>query len=97
MQYPSFAMEGDFEPGMSGGPILNDLDQVCGVVSRSGGGMAYGSILWPALSIKLENEYLLDFAKAGKIRAKNYHCVQLHHDPNANFPGVSFDPRHEFP
>ena len=98
LPFPSFEVAADFEPGMSGGPIFNDRNQVVGVITRGGiPGVSYGTVLWPALSIEIDGQYLLDLARSGRIRARNAHCVQLHHSSDARFPGVSFDPRHEIP
>jgi Trypsin-like peptidase domain len=97
MPWPCFAVEADFDPGMSGGPIFNSQSQVCGVVS-SGGilGLSWGSILWPALRISLDGIHLLDLARRGVIRVRNHHCVTLWPDNHQGpFPGVAFDPRTE--
>ena len=36
LPFPCFEVQGDFEAGMSGGPIFNERNQVCGVVSSGG-------------------------------------------------------------
>lgn len=96
MAFPCFQVDQQFEPGMSGGPIFNEYDQICGVVSRgSNFGVSWGSIIWPALAINVDGQMGLDLAKNGKIRARNYHCVKLNHEEGKKFPSVSFDPNLE--
>lgn len=96
MPFPCFQVDADFEPGMSGGPIFNDRQQVCGVISRgSGFGASWGSILWPALAIHINGKTGLELAHNGEIRARNFHCVKLHQVPGEKFPDVSFDPTTE--
>lgn len=96
MPFPCFQVDADFEPGMSGGPIFNDRQQVCGVISRgSGFGASWGSILWPALAIQVNGMTGLELAHKGEILARNFHCVKLHQAPGEKFPDVSFDPNKE--
>ncbi len=96
MAFPCFQVDQQFEPGMSGGPIFNEHNQVIGVVSRgSNFGVSWGSIIWPALAIDVNGEMGLDLAKNGKIRARNFHCVTLHYEEENKFPSVSFDPNLE--
>jgi hypothetical protein len=98
MPFPCFQIAADFEPGMSGGPVFNDRDQVCGVISRGGGfGVSWASILWPALAIRMQGKTALQLAREGDIRARNYHCVNVYDVPGEAFPGVSFDPNREVP
>jgi hypothetical protein len=93
MPFPCFQIAADFEPGMSGGPVFNDRDQVCGVVSRGGGfGVSWASILWPALAIRMKGKTALQLVREGAIRARNYHCVNVYDVPGEPFPGISFDP-----
>jgi hypothetical protein len=93
MAFPCFQVDQQFEPGMSGGPIFNKKDQICGVVSRgSDFGISWGSIIWPALAINVNGKMGLDLAKDGKIRARNFHCVKIHYEDGKKFPSVSFDP-----
>jgi hypothetical protein len=96
MPFPCFEIAGDFEPGMSGGPVFNDRDQVCGVISRGGGfGVSWASILWPVLAIRMKEKTALQLARDGDIRARNYHCVNVYDVPGEAVPGVSFDPNRE--
>jgi hypothetical protein len=98
MPFPCFQVAGDFEPGMSGGPVFNDRDQVCGVVSRGGGfGVSWATILWPALAIRMQGKTALQLAREGRILARNHHSVNVHDVPGEAFPGVSFDPNREVP
>jgi hypothetical protein len=93
LAFPCFEIEGDFEPGMSGGPIFNDQNQVCGVVSSGGiPGVCYGAVLWPLLEVEIDGLRLLDLARQGRIRAANHHCVSVHPAQGYDFPGMSFDP-----
>jgi hypothetical protein len=57
LSFPSFLTDARFEPGMSGGPILNERGGVCGVVCSSNvlaeehsGHISFGSLIWPALA-----------------------------------------------
>ncbi len=96
MPFPCFQVDADFESGMSGGPIFNDRQQVCGVVSRGGEfGASWGSILWPALAIQVNGKTGLELAHEGRIRAQNFHCVKLRKIQEEKFPSVSFDPSTE--
>jgi hypothetical protein len=100
MPFPCFQIAADFEPGMSGGPVFNDRDQVCGVVSRGlegVEGVEWASILWPALAIRIEGKTTLQLAREGAIRAHNYQCVNVDQVPGEQFPRVSFDPNREAP
>jgi hypothetical protein len=93
LAFPCFRIEGDFHSGMSGGPIFNDSNQVCGVV-LSGGipGVCHGAVLWPILGVEIDGLRLLDLARQGQIRAANHHCVNIHPATGQDFPGISFDP-----
>lgn len=96
MPFPCFEIDGDFDPGMSGGPVLNDRDQVCGVISRGSGlGISWASVLWPALGISIEGKTGLQLAYEGAMRVRNLHCVQLRSSPDSEFPEVRFDPNCE--
>jgi hypothetical protein len=94
LAFPSFEFRGDVAGGMSGGPIFNDRKQVCGVISGSGSipGVSYGAVLWPVLGVPIDGGRLLDFARQGRIRAINHHCVTIHAVSGFEFPGMSFDP-----
>jgi hypothetical protein len=93
LPFPCFEVCGDFVPGMSGGPIFNQRDQVCGVVSSGGiSGISYGTVLWPVLGVEFDGLRLLDLARKGIIRVVNHHCVTIHESKDYRFPGMSFDP-----
>ena len=93
LAFPCFEMEGDFESGMSGGPIFNERNQVCGVISSGGiPGACHGAVLWPVLGVEIDGLRLLDLARQGRIRAANHHCVSVHPAHGYDFPGISFDP-----
>jgi hypothetical protein len=93
LPFPSFEISADFEAGMSGGPIFNGRNQVCGIVTSGGiAGVSYGSVLWPILGVEIRGGMrLFDMATQGSIRAVNHHCVEVN-DTGARFPGLSFDP-----
>jgi hypothetical protein len=66
LPFPCFEVSCDFLPGMSGGPIFNDRDQVCGIVSSRGiPGISYGSILWPILGVQISGRYYWIWLVAG--------------------------------
>jgi len=91
--FPAFEIDADYEEGMSGGPIFNNKDQVCGVISRSGlSGISYGSIIWPAMGIKLDNKFLIDLARSREIIAINHQCVHLDAIEESEFPNIHFNP-----
>src|SRR5699024_4116564 len=88
MTFPCFEIEREFANGMSGGPIFNEDDQVCGVISSCGiNGVSYGSTLWPALGIKIGNKYLKDLARQGIIHAVNYEKIILE-EHQGKFPNI---------
>ncbi len=92
LPFPCFEVRGDFEPGMSGGPIVDERGEVCGIISRGGiPGVSYGCVLWPVLGIEIDGKFLLDIARAGGLRARNLHRVSVHPAPGFLFPDVSFD------
>ncbi len=94
LPFPCFEIEGDFRPGMSGGPIFNERNQVCGIVS-SGGilGVSYGTVLWPLLAVEFQGRRMLDLARERQIRVVNHQCVSIHVSKGYQFPRVEFDPR----
>lgn len=98
MPFPCFSVNADFEAGMSGGPVFNSQDQICGIVSSGGiGGVSWASILWPSLAIKCEGTHLLDLARNGRIRARNHHCVSLRPNGEEPAPTVVFEHDFELP
>jgi hypothetical protein len=61
LNFPCFRTDARFEHGMSGGPILNEKGDVCGVICSSLPQLepdpeyiSYGSLVWPALGIPVE-------------------------------------------
>ncbi len=59
LRYPCFQVDCRFDPGMSGGPVLNETGGVCGVVCSALDGAApdyvsYASLIWPALAVNVE-------------------------------------------
>jgi S1-C subfamily serine protease len=56
--YPSFHVDARFAPGMSGGPIIDDRDRVCGIVSRGVTSeddvhTGLGASIWPVLALPI--------------------------------------------
>ena len=56
LKFPCFETNAKFEHGMSGGPILDDLGHVCGIIgsglgppTEEGDYYSHGSTLWPVL------------------------------------------------
>lgn len=96
MPFPCFEIDGDFDPGMSGGPVLNSHGHVCGVISRGSGlGVSWASVLWPALGISIEGKTGFQLAHEGLMRVRNLHCVQLRSSIDNAFPAVLFNPNYE--
>lgn len=70
--YPCFHTDARFDAGMSGGPIMNENGNACGIVSR---GMlpdlSLGASIWPAFGMQLdaglEKTTLYEMAKKGII------------------------------
>ena len=65
LSFPCFRTNARFDPGMSGGPIVNEAGHVCGVVCSSlppsedgEEHLSYGSMIWPALMIGIKNASL---------------------------------------
>jgi hypothetical protein len=63
LHFPCFLTNARFDGGMSGGPIISQDGQVCGVICSSMetadtdiGWISYGSLLGPALATTLRNE-----------------------------------------
>jgi hypothetical protein len=61
LSFPCFQTDARFDHGMSGGPILNDSGDVCGVICSSfptlpedDRHISYGSLIWPAFGTSIE-------------------------------------------
>lgn len=56
LNFPCFRTNARFEGGMSGGPLINDRGEVCGLVCSSlvgdpaGGDMSYATTIWPSVA-----------------------------------------------
>lgn len=94
MPFPCFEVDAEFEPGMSGGPVFNERDEVCGVVSRgSEFGVSWACSLWPAFGIPVDGgSTLYEIARAGHLRVRNLRCVRVFRKDGYDFPHVEFDP-----
>jgi hypothetical protein len=87
LNFPSFHVEGDFKPGMSGGPIF--LDGAVGipaiVCSGSEAGYASGAMVWPSMAIPVNwgdvatFPDMLTFAAQGFIAAEGLERVEIEH------------------
>ena len=67
LNFPCFEVDAQFEPGMSGGLVINAHSQVCGIVCSSmpatdehPSPSSYVAMLWPMMAMKL------DFSLFGK-------------------------------
>jgi hypothetical protein len=61
LSFPCFRTDARFDPGMSGGPVVNKDGNVCGVICSSFGGasggddyISYASLVWPVLGTEIE-------------------------------------------
>jgi hypothetical protein len=62
LRFPCFRTDARFDPGMSGGPVVNKVGDVCGVICDSLGPRAddtsthdsYASLIWPVLGCEIE-------------------------------------------
>ncbi len=61
LSFPCFRTDARFDPGMSGGPVVNREGSVCGVICSSfglaSGGddyISYASLVWPVLGTEIE-------------------------------------------
>jgi len=61
LPFPCFHTNARFEPGMRGGPVINERGNVCGVICSSFPSVednpeyiSYGSLIWPALGTSIE-------------------------------------------
>jgi hypothetical protein len=96
MPYPCFEVDAVFEPGMSGGPVFKESDQVCGVISRgSDFGVSWASVLWPALGISIDGKTAYQLAREGSMAVRNLQCVEIRRVPGNKFPQIIFDPNLE--
>lgn len=83
LRFPCFQTDARFDAGMSGGPVVNQHGNVCGVICSSLPAdelnpehASYASLIWPAFGTPLEIEQpgqktimtmLYDLAKDGKV------------------------------
>lgn len=93
MAFPCFETSANFEAGMSGGPVFNGREQVCGIVSRgmTDGSVSWASMLWPAMGIRVGGRLARDLVREGEIRARGRRTVYFD-DETKEFPSVFFDP-----
>jgi len=83
LRFPCFRTDARFDPGMSGGPVINQQGNVCGVICSSLPAdelspihVSYASLIWPAFGTPIEVErpgqesamtILYDLAKEGRV------------------------------
>jgi len=92
LTFPCFEVNANFDHGMSGGPIFNQQGQVCGVITSGNNfnGPSYGSILWPAMGIKVDNDHLLDLAKRNLIHVPSHNLVEIYYVDGYEYPEIKF-------
>ena len=63
LRFPCFRTDARFDPGMSGGPVINQQGNVCGIICSSLPGdelnpqhISYASLIWPAFGTPMEIE-----------------------------------------
>lgn len=63
--FPCFQVDAQFDGGMSGGYVVNELNQVCGVVSGSLAAssededhISYAALLWPTVSLPIPPQWI---------------------------------------
>lgn len=81
--FPCYHINASFAPGMSGGPVFNEREGVCGVVSGSMEGsepnyVSYASMIWAAMGLPIEaplsrdgkmtRTTLLELARLGHLK-----------------------------
>lgn len=76
--FPCFEVDAKFESGMSGGLVINERSQICGIVcgslhasSEDEPHVSYVTMLWPMLAIPVPNELVSDAQEAVKYRLQD--------------------------
>jgi hypothetical protein len=96
MAFPCFETNAIFDPGMSGGPVVDSHGRVCGMISRGltsdYGSTSWASTIWPAMGIQIRGSSLYELARSGVVRTEGLERVSLMKVPGTEFPDVIFDP-----
>ena len=109
LNYPCLQVDASFEGGMSGGPVLDEAERVCGVVSTSydlldqGDPIAYSASLWPACRIaipyipRIPNDdcRLFDLMKRGRVATLDIEKVTAGFTPDGRIHVSISDPTYK--
>jgi hypothetical protein len=106
MPFPGFQTNARFDHGMSGGPVINQNGELCGIISSgmvyedSGPEATFVSSLWPLMGLQLDipidgqeskEKYLLDdLAEVSYVRALNREKVCIVMNPDGSVNRVGF-------
>lgn len=91
LSFPCFRTNAQFDPGMSGGPVFNRANEICGVVCSSlppgaeeEEHASYASLIWPAFGIRFndrtrkpEPRFLRSAAEDGRMQVRNLDYVTI--------------------
>jgi S1-C subfamily serine protease len=105
--WPCFRTNARFEGGMSGGPVFNEKNELCGLVCRSmkpptpdGEHTSYVTLLWPLLGLTIDlpragrptGRYpAFELARDQMIAARNWDRVSLTRDLNGEVTAMALD------
>lgn len=97
MPFPCFETSARFDPGMSGGPVINSNGNLCGIISRGFNipecdDISWASSLWPAMGMKINGVTLYDLAEIGTILVKGLDRIKLKSPINGGFHPVEYSP-----
>lgn len=93
LSFPSYEIEAHFIGGMSGGPIFNEVGDLCGLICSGydDAPIAYGAVLWPMVGIRIDHRIpcvisappytILELAKAGIMDVRNWQYVETNVEP----------------
>lgn len=99
LNYPCFQVNARLDGGMSGGPVLDDAGQICGLVSKSYDLMpgeepiGYAASLWPSGMIPMpdlppisnDTVRLIDLYKRERVAVNDLYNVRAGFDSNGKF------------
>jgi hypothetical protein len=80
LSFPCFRTDARYDPGMSGGPVFNEVGYLCGIICSNmppdsgdpeGGHISYVSTLWPSMGI------LVSYDRAGYDHGVWYPAIEL--------------------
>jgi hypothetical protein len=87
LSFPCFEMKTHFIGGMSGGPIFNEADELCGLICSGydDAPVAYGVALWPITGIRIDHNIpgvankgpytILEMARSGLLKVIGWEFV----------------------